>query len=127
MSTAHIDRSLLDRRIHELNRVMDGHAGAVELVGVSESGEVELRFTGMCTGCPYRPLTMAGTIRPALLALPGVNQGAARGSRNPAGGEQRLVALLEGSVPARLRIQPSGPIGGGAEQGEHSDRWGGGI
>src|ERR1700736_2623062 len=127
MPTGDIDRSLLDRRIHELNRVMDGHAGAIELVGVSESGEVELRFTGMCTGCPYRPLTMAGTIRPVLLAVPGVTKVAAMGSRISAEAEQRLVALLEGSVPARLRIQPSGPLGGGAEQGEHSDDWGRGI
>lgn len=80
------------------------HAGGLRLMGVSSSGVARVRFTGMCTGCPYRPLTMAHTIRPALMGLPGVRGVEAEGARISAEAEARLGAL----VPTRLRHSPSG-------------------
>jgi hypothetical protein len=48
----------------------------------------------MCTGCHLRPLTTATTVRPALLALPGVEAVEIEGSRISAEAEARLAAAL---------------------------------
>ena len=71
----------LARRIASLNVLLRSHAGEIELVDASADGHVTVRYTGMCAGCDYRPLTMAGTVEPALLDLPGVRRVTATGSR----------------------------------------------
>jgi hypothetical protein len=48
----------------------------------------------MCTGCHLRPLTTASTIRPALLALDGVEAVEIEGSRISAEAEARLAAAF---------------------------------
>jgi Fe-S cluster biogenesis protein NfuA len=82
-------------RLEELRPALDAHAGGVELVEV-DRGVVRLRFTGMCTGCPLRPLTTASTIRPALLSLEGVEAVEIEGSRISAEAEARLAAAFAG-------------------------------
>lgn len=81
------------------------HAGGIELVGQSPSGEVRLRFTGMCTGCPYKPLTMANTVRPALARLAGVERIDVDGSRISEEAQARLDSLL--GVPSAPRPTPA--------------------
>ena len=83
----------IEARLEALRPVLDAHAGGVELVEV-RGGVVRLRFTGMCTGCHLRPLTTASTIRPALLALDGVNDVEIEGSRISAEAEARLAAAF---------------------------------
>jgi Fe-S cluster biogenesis protein NfuA len=80
-------------RLEELRPALDAHAGGVEVVSV-EGGVVRLRFTGMCAGCPLRPVTTASTIRPALLALDGVRAVEVEGSRISAEAEARLAAAF---------------------------------
>jgi Fe-S cluster biogenesis protein NfuA len=81
--------------VAELSHRITAHAGGLELDGVAPDGTVRVRFTGLCTGCPYRPLTMAGTVRPALLQVQGVTAVEAAGSRISAEAEARLAALLD--------------------------------
>ena len=83
-------REALLARVDELRRILDAHAGGIELVGVT-GGVVSLRYTGMCTGCQLRPLTTASTVRPALLAVPGVDAVEIEGSRISAEAEARLA------------------------------------
>ncbi len=85
-----IDRAALEQRIDEVCRLMSAHAGAIELVEVSSRGAVRVRFTGMCAGCLFRPLTMRGTIEPALRAVPGVSAVAADGARISEEAAERL-------------------------------------
>jgi Fe-S cluster biogenesis protein NfuA len=82
-------------RLEELGPVLGAHAGGIELVDF-DRGVVRLRFTGMCTGCPLRPLTTASTIRPALLDLEDVSSVEIEGSRISAEAEARLAAALAG-------------------------------
>lgn len=96
-------RHRVEQRIAQLGPVLDAHAGGVELLDVSRDGEVTLRFTGMCTGCRFRPLTVAGTLRPALLAVPGVTQVAAEGARISAEAEERLAHYFSVSGLSRLQ------------------------
>jgi Fe-S cluster biogenesis protein NfuA len=76
-----VEHGQVAARIEEVRVLMSAHAGGVELIDVSPRGGVRLRFTGMCAGCPYRPLTMEGTIRPALESVPGVTSVQAAGAR----------------------------------------------
>jgi Fe-S cluster biogenesis protein NfuA len=80
----------VEERLDSLRPVLSAHAGGVELVSVAD-GVVRVRYTGMCTGCHLRPLTTAGTVRPALLALDGVTSVEVEGSRISAQAEARLA------------------------------------
>jgi Fe-S cluster biogenesis protein NfuA len=78
------------RRLAEINVILGAHAGGVELTAV-ENRVARLRFTGMCTGCPLRPVTTASTIRPALTQLAGIDEVEILGSRISAAAERRLA------------------------------------
>lgn len=85
---------VLAARIADVNALMDAHAGAIELVDVSPDGTVRVRYVGKCSGCEIRPLTMAATIRPALLAVAGVTGVEAAGARISDEAAQRVAAAL---------------------------------
>jgi Fe-S cluster biogenesis protein NfuA len=85
MPTAHVSA-----RLAEVNRILGAHAGGVELIEVDDR-VARLRFTGMCTGCPLRPVTTASTIRPALAQLPEIDHVEIEGSRVSRAAETRLA------------------------------------
>jgi Fe-S cluster biogenesis protein NfuA len=87
-------RAAVERRLAEIAPALRAHAGGVELTDVSDDGVVALRFTGMCTGCPFRPLTTAATLRPALLSVPGVRALSVPGARISEEAEERLARYL---------------------------------
>jgi Fe-S cluster biogenesis protein NfuA len=86
----------VQRRVEEISRVLAAHAGGIELEDLDDEGRVRVRFTGMCTGCLFRPVTMATTIRPALLEVAGVTAIEAAGVRVSEHAARRLAAV---SVP----------------------------
>ncbi len=88
--------SLLDAvasRVDELGVVLGAHAGGIELLELA-GGTARIRYTGMCTGCPLRPLTTVSTVRPALLELDGLESVEIEGSRISAEAEARLAAAF---------------------------------
>jgi Fe-S cluster biogenesis protein NfuA len=89
-----VDSTLVDSHVDELSRLMRAHGGGLELEAVAPDGTVRVRFTGMCTGCAFRPLTMAATVRRTLGAVAGVTRVEAVGSRISEQAEERLAALL---------------------------------
>jgi Fe-S cluster biogenesis protein NfuA len=101
-----IDRAALERRIDEVCRLMSAHAGAIQLIDVSALGAVRVRFTGMCTGCMFRPLTMRGTIEPALSAIAGVTAVHADGARISEEAAERLRRYVGDEGPPRLPLSP---------------------
>ncbi|MDB5873350.1 MAG: Fe-S biosis protein NfuA [Ramlibacter sp.] len=92
-----VDRAHLQRRVDSLNVLIRSHAGEIEVVDVSADGVVALRYTGMCAGCDYRPVTTAGTVEPALLDVPGVTGVTILGARVSEEAQERIAATLEGS------------------------------
>ena len=94
-----VDRAALELRIAEVCRVMSAHAGAIQLLDVSALGAVRVRFTGMCTGCLFRPLTMRGTIEPALSAIAGVTAVHADGARISEEAAERLRRYMDDESP----------------------------
>jgi Fe-S cluster biogenesis protein NfuA len=82
-------------KLDEVRPALAAHAGDIQLIEIRK-GTVRLRFTGMCTGCPLRPLTTASTLRPALLSVAGITAVEIEGSRISAEAEARLAAAFCG-------------------------------
>lgn len=80
----------LDETVSDLDNALRAHAGGLEMLEVTPAGAVTVKFTGMCAGCPMRPLTTAATVRPALLAVNGVTRVTVEGSRISEFAERRL-------------------------------------
>lgn len=89
------------RRVEELGVVLGAHAGGIEVIEVAK-GVARVRYTGMCTGCPLRPLTTVSTVRPALLELDGVEVVEVEGSRISAEAEARVAAAFARVQSSRL-------------------------
>jgi Fe-S cluster biogenesis protein NfuA len=87
-------RMLVEDEVDVLNGVLQSHAGGMELVDLSDDGVVQIRFTGMCLACPLQPLTVASTVRPALLSVPGVKRAEVFGARLSQEAEERIAAAL---------------------------------
>ena len=62
-----------------VRRRVRAHAGDVEVVSVSEEGDVLLAFKGTCTSCPAQAMTLGAAVMPALERLPGVRAITAKG------------------------------------------------
>ncbi|HEX2232131.1 MAG TPA: NifU family protein [Thermoleophilaceae bacterium] len=92
---------LIAERVRTLSGVLDAHAGGLELSEVNGDA-VTVRFTGMCTGCPLRTVTMAGLVRPALLQIEGVESVTAPGARISREAEERMARLMSESGSSRL-------------------------
>jgi Fe-S cluster biogenesis protein NfuA len=90
-----VDREAVERRVRSVDRMMFVHRGGVELADVDDQGIVEVRYTGMCTGCTYRPVCSEVTVRPALLDLDGVVSVRIQGGRIDEGKQARFAAELE--------------------------------
>jgi Fe-S cluster biogenesis protein NfuA len=51
------------------------HGGQIHLMGVSEEGDVKIRLTGTCKGCPMSALTLKHGVEAQLKVLvPGVRK-----------------------------------------------------
>jgi len=64
-----------------------------------EGGKLRLRMVGLCAGCPYRPLTTIGTLRPYVAERLGIAL-EVEGARVSAEAEERMArALGDSYVP----------------------------
>lgn len=88
-----------------LSRVMRAHGGGLELDQAGPHAEV--RFTGMCAGCPGRPLCLENLVAPALLAVDAVTSVTAPGTRADPAALGRFRSLSAD----RPRDDPPGPGG----------------
>ena len=98
-----VSREALEARLAEINVLMRAHAGAIELLDVTEAGVVTVRFVGKCTGCELRPVTTISTVRPALLAVAGIERVVVLGVRMSEEAEERMAQSLSAAHPGRLR------------------------
>jgi Fe-S cluster biogenesis protein NfuA len=74
----------LDAALVLTNRTLAAHAGGVELVEVRDGPagrEAVVRFTGMCTGCAFKPMTLAATVEPMLTGVDRITAVHALGGR----------------------------------------------
>lgn len=97
----------LDEAVVRVNTAMRTHGGGIEVVAAGEGcGDVEVRFTGMCCGCPWKALTWTATVEPALRAVPGVRTVSASGVRISEEAADRLAAY-RAMAPGAPGVLPS--------------------
>jgi Fe-S cluster biogenesis protein NfuA len=59
----------------EVQAYARSHGGAIELVSVSDSGDVTVKMSGACSGCPMSTITLKLGIESQLkLLVPGVGR-----------------------------------------------------
>jgi len=90
----------VERAVAAVSSLFRAHGGGVAL-SAERNGEIELRFTGMCAGCPSRPVCLATTVRPALLAVRGVRSVTAAGTRIDPSAAARLAAFTDSGFGTR--------------------------
>jgi Fe-S cluster biogenesis protein NfuA len=71
----------LELRVRQIDSLLHAHAGGLELQDGGDGERVRVRYTGMCTGCPYRALTTEATVRPLLMELSDVQEVEVAGGR----------------------------------------------
>jgi hypothetical protein len=74
----------------------------------------------MCTGCPLRPVTFAGLVKPALLEIDGVQSVHAEGGRMSRHAEERLAARM--ALPGSARLLTALSCGHPRRDGKPHDR-----
>jgi Fe-S cluster biogenesis protein NfuA len=84
----------LASQVDALNLKLRAHAGGIEVRDLSAEGRLRIRYTGMCTGCPFRMITTEATVRPALLGVEGVAGLEVEGMRISEEAQLRLTAAL---------------------------------
>jgi Fe-S cluster biogenesis protein NfuA len=77
------------------------HGGTVELRGIDQAGVVEVKFGGMCLGCPARPVTVMSVIRRCLAELDFVSDVQAVGVAISSETRQRLEGIFPSASHAR--------------------------
>ncbi len=100
-----VDRARLDRRVESLNTLIQSHAGGLQVVGLAADGCVTVRYTGMCAGCDYRPLTTAGTVKPALLDVQGVTRVRVLGARVSDEATRSIESVMGSSGAAQRAVR----------------------
>jgi Fe-S cluster biogenesis protein NfuA len=89
----------VEEAVAELDRAMRSHGGGIEYLGTSPDGALRLKMTGLCQGCLFRPVTVAGTIAPFIEERLGCEV-EVQGARISEEAEARLAEHLEhGYVP----------------------------
>jgi Fe-S cluster biogenesis protein NfuA len=90
------------------------HGGSVEVAGTDAAGAVRVRFGGMCSGCPSQAACLQHTVRPRLMAVPGVTEVTATGARVSEEAAARLGTFLGGTAAGSSAGSSGGSSGGGA-------------
>lgn len=90
-----LDAGIVWSALAEARDRLHGHAGDVEIVEVSESGDVVLSFVGTCTHCPAQALTFGSVILPVLEQLDGIGAVTMRGVNVSDAALRRIRAMAE--------------------------------
>jgi Fe-S cluster biogenesis protein NfuA len=85
------DQEQLAGRARLVSHLLTAHGGGIELLPSTKDDVVRVRFTGLCTTCPLKPLTTASIIRPAFVDMDGVSSVEVEGCRISAEAERRLL------------------------------------
>ena len=92
-----LDAAHVTDALDDVSRRLRAHAGGVEVVSVSDDGEVTLAFTGNCVKCPAQAMTFGASILPAVEGLPGVNRVSMRNLSVSDAALRRIRAMFGGS------------------------------
>lgn len=80
--------------LDDVRRRIRAHAGDIEIVSISEEGEVVLAFTGTCVACPAQAMTVGAAVLPAMEKLAGVKEVSVQGMTVSAAAINRIRAMF---------------------------------
>lgn len=64
---------LVQAEMNSVEKYANSHGGSIELVNVSDAGEVQLRLRGACRSCPMSSVTIKNGVEEVLKTkIPGV-------------------------------------------------------
>ncbi len=89
-----LDHAALEDRLADVNALMRAHVGDVSITEIDARGVVHVRFGGKCAGCDLKPLTLAATVRPGLMAADGVTDVVAEGARISEEAARRIASAI---------------------------------
>ncbi len=70
-----IDKSQIEKSLESIRPYLKADGGDVELIGISETGIVEVKLTGACADCPMSMMTLRAGIERALMRdIPGIKR-----------------------------------------------------
>lgn len=108
---ASVDRAAVDLRARAVSELLSSHAGGLEVVSF-EDGVVRVEFTGLCTACWMRPVTMLNIIEPAFLDMDGVDAVEVLGARYSRQARERWAKALPVANPRNSNLgEGHGDIG----------------
>jgi Fe-S cluster biogenesis protein NfuA len=87
---ARVDGTRLEARARLVSSMLAPHGGGVEVIDAGADGTVRLSFTGLCTACWMRPITLENIVGPAFRDLNGVADVQVDGVRISARAQERL-------------------------------------
>jgi len=64
----------LEAALERVRILLQSHAGDIEILSVTELGEVTLEFQGTCVSCPAQAMTVGATILPVVEKVEGVRK-----------------------------------------------------
>jgi Fe-S cluster biogenesis protein NfuA len=71
--TAKISRQAVENALAQIRPTLQADGGNVELVDVKDNGQVQVRLTGACKGCPMSQMTLKNGVERFLIkTVPGV-------------------------------------------------------
>ncbi len=73
------DEAEVMEALDDVRRRIRAHAGDIEVVSISDDGDVVLAFTGTCVACPAQAMTVGAAVMPAMEKIAGVNKVSVRG------------------------------------------------
>ena len=71
-------KAILDA-LDDVRRRIRAHAGDIEVMSISEDGDVTLGFSGACAACPSQAMTIGAAVLPVVEKIQGVRTISIRG------------------------------------------------
>jgi Fe-S cluster biogenesis protein NfuA len=106
----------------QIRPLLNVHGGDIDVVSVSERGDVELEFQGSCRACPLKHVTYAIAVRERLRQLPGVRGVTVRGASLSDAALDRVARSYAGySLMFRTPSVRADPAPGSARDGRPTD------
>jgi Fe-S cluster biogenesis protein NfuA len=88
------DKEAVLNALDGVRRRIRAHAGDVEVVSVSEQGDVTLAFSGTCVACPAQAMTVGAAVLPAVEKLAGVRGVSIKGMTVSEASVRRIRAMF---------------------------------
>jgi Fe-S cluster biogenesis protein NfuA len=108
MATADLLEQVRERLAEAVSPALHAHLGDIEATSIDADGCVHVQFSGACTVCAYRKMTLIGAVFPRIASIEGVTGLACDGVAIHPRELQRMLKIFgdnaERSVSRRIPV-----------------------